>query len=235
MKRQVAILGAGLLLAGTVLAARESSTLKDQKGKESYVIGYQYGLNLLSQGVHVNPAAFLSGLKRAQEGKPSAVSPEETKAVHRTLQMQVMAYRHQQYVKQAQRNLEAGKAFLAENAKREGVKTLPGGLQYKVIKEGSGPVPKENDTVTVNYRGTLIDGTQFDSSYARGRPEAIDVNAAIPGWKEALELMKVGSKWRLFVPTNLAYGQERMGRIPLNSVLIFDLELLGIGEKGEGG
>jgi FKBP-type peptidyl-prolyl cis-trans isomerase FklB len=230
MKRHIATLGLGLLLGGTALAAGESPTLKDQKDKPSYVIGYQYGANLLSQGVHVNPEAFLSGLKQAQEGKPSAVSSEETKAVHRGLQMQVMTYRHQQYLKQAEKNLEAGKAFLAEKAKKEGVKTLPDGLQYKVIKEGTGPVPKESDTVTVSYRGTLIEGTQFDSSYARGRPETIDVSAAIAGWKEALQRMRAGSKWELFVPTDLAYGQEEMGRIPPNSTLIFELELQSIGE-----
>ena len=179
--------------------------------------------------MHVNPEAFLSGLTQAQEEKPSAVSSEETKAVHRGLQMQLMTYRHQQYLKQAEKNLEAGKAFLAENAKKEGVKTLPDGLQYKVIKEGTGPVPKESDTVTVNYRGTLIDGTQFDSSYARGRPETIDVSAAIDGWKDALQRMKVGAKWELFVPTDLAYGREEMGRIPANSTLIFELELVSIG------
>jgi FKBP-type peptidyl-prolyl cis-trans isomerase FklB len=229
MKTQIATLGLGVLLGGTVLAAGGPPSLTDQQDKASYVIGYQYGANLLSRGVHVNPETFMSGLKQAQEGKPSAISPEETKAIHRALQMQVMAYRHQQYMQQAEKNLEAGKAFLAENAKKEGVKTLPSGLEYKVMKEGTGPVPKESDTVTVNYRGTLIDGTQFDSSYARGRPETIDVSAAIDGWKEALQHMKVGSEWELFVPTDLAYGQEEMGRIPPNSTLIFELELLGIG------
>jgi FKBP-type peptidyl-prolyl cis-trans isomerase len=120
MKTQIATLGLGVLLGGTVLAAGGPPSLTDQQDKASYVIGYQYGANLLSRGVHVNPETFMSGLKQAQEGKPSAISPEETKAIHRALQMQVMAYRHQQYMQQAEKNLEAGKAFLAENAKKEG-------------------------------------------------------------------------------------------------------------------
>lgn len=230
MKRQIGILGLGLLLGGSALAAGEPSPLTDQKDKESYVIGYQYGVNLLNQGVRVNPQAFLFGLSQAQEGKPSVFSPEETKAIHRSLQVQVMAYRQQQYERDAEKNLEVGKAFLVENAKKEGTKTLPSGLQYKVLQEGSGPSPKPADTVTVNYRGRLVDGTEFDNSYKRGRPEAIDVESAIPGWKEALPLMKVGAKWQLFVPSELAYGGEDMRHIPPNSTLIFDLELVAIGE-----
>ncbi len=109
------------------------------------------------------------------------------------------------------------------------MKTLPSGLEYKVLVEGSGPSPKETDLATMNYRGTLVDGTDFASSYARGRQETVDVNALIPGWREALPMMQVGSKWQIFVPTDLAYGQEGFGRIPPNSALIFEIELLATG------
>jgi len=228
MNQRILILSIGLAVAARA-SAGEVPNLATQKDKESYVVGYQYGANLLSQGLKVNPEPFLAGLKQAQEGQPSALSPEETQTVHRALQVQVMAHNHQQYMQQAEKDLEAGRAFLAENAKKEGVKTLPSGLQYRVLAEGSGPSPKETDMVTIHYRGTLVDGTEFDSSYARGEPETVDVNALIPGWREALPMMKVGSKWQLFVPTELAYGQENIGRIPPNSALIFDIELLSVG------
>jgi len=178
--------------------------------------------------VTVDPASFLAGLEQAQAGRPSALSPEETQALQRGLQMREMAHRHQQYLEQAQRNLEAGRAFLAKNAREPGVETLASGLQYRVVVEGAGPAPKETDAVTVHYRGTLVDGTPFDGSRERGSPETIDVASAIPGWREALLRMKVGSQWELFVPTELAYGEEEMARIPPNSALVFELELLAI-------
>ncbi len=228
MNQRILTLSIGLAVAASALAAGEAPSLATQKDKESYVVGYQYGANLLSQGLRLNPGPFLAGLEQAQQGQPSALSPEETKAVHRGLQVQSMAHRHQEYMQQAEKALEAGRAYLAESAKKEGVKTLPSGLQYKVLVEGSGASPQETDTVTMNYRGTLVDGTEFDSSYTRGHPETLDVNALIPGWREALPMMKVGSKWQLFVPTELAYGKENIGRIPPNSALIFEIELLGI-------
>jgi FKBP-type peptidyl-prolyl cis-trans isomerase len=229
MNQRVLTLSIGLALAAGTLAAAEAPNLATQKDKEGYVIGYQYGANLLSQGVKVNPEPFLVGLRQAQEGQPSALSPEETKAVHRGLEAQVMAQRHQEYLQQAEKTLEAGRVFLAENAKKEGVKTLASGLQYKVLAAGSGPSPQATDPVTINYRGTLVDGTEFDSSYSRGHPETLDVDALIPGWREALPMMKLGSKWQLFLPTELAYGKENIGRIPPNSALIFEVELLSIG------
>ena len=129
-------------------------------------------------------------------------------------------------------NLKAGEDFLAANAKKEGVKTTASGLQYKVIKSGSGPSPKPTDTVKVHYNGTLIDGTVFDSSIRRGSPATFPVNGVIPGWTEALQLMKVGDKWQLFIPAKLAYGEQGPGPIGPNATLIFDVELLGI-EKPE--
>ena len=135
----------------------------------------------------------------------------------------------------AEKNLAAGEKFLAENAKKEGVKTTSSGLQYKVVKEGTGPQPKAGDTVTVDYRGTLIDGTEFDSSYKRGHPATFPVNGVIPGWTEALQLMKVGSKYQLFIPSKLAYGERAAGpELPANSTLIFEVELKGV-EPAQGG
>jgi FKBP-type peptidyl-prolyl cis-trans isomerase FklB len=229
MNKNILTLAMGLAFATGALAAGETPDFKGQKDKESYIIGYEYGTTLLSDGLRVNPEPFLAGLKQAQQGQPSALSPEEAKAAHRGLQVQVMAQRHREYLQQAEKDLEAGQAFLAENAKKDGVKTLPSGLQYKVLVAGSGPSPKETDLATMNYRGTLVDGTEFASSYARGRQETVDVNALIPGWREALPMMQVGSKWQVFVPTDLAYGQDGFGRIPPNSALIFEIELLAIG------
>ena len=129
----------------------------------------------------------------------------------------------------AARNLQEGKAYLAENQKKKDVKTLPSGLQYKVLSAGSGKTPKADDTVTVNYKGTLLDGTEFDSSYKRGQPTTIKVTDVIKGWAEALQLMKEGSKWQLFIPPDLAYGERAIGQIiPPNSTLIFEVELIGV-------
>jgi len=130
-----------------------------------------------------------------------------------------------------EKNKKEGEAFLAENKKKEGVKTLPSGLQYRVIKEGTGKSPKAADTVVCNYRGTLIDGTEFDSSYKRGEPATFPLNQIIPGWTEALQLMKEGAKWQLFIPANLAYGEQSTGIIGPNSVLIFEIELISVKDK----
>ena len=145
-----------------------------------------------------------------------------------------MMKKHEEELKKAaEKNKKEGEAFLAENKKKEGVVTLPSGLQYKVIKEGDGQMPKDTDMVTVNYRGTLVDGTEFDSSYKRGNPATFPVNGVIPGWQEALKLMKVGSKWQLFVPAGLAYGEKGAGStIGPNATLIFEVELLSISEPG---
>jgi FKBP-type peptidyl-prolyl cis-trans isomerase FklB len=139
-----------------------------------------------------------------------------------------MAARQKEMQELADKNLSEGKAFLEANRKKEGVKTLSSGLQYKVLAEGSGKTPKATDEVTVNYRGTLIDGTEFDSSYGRGKPLTVKVNGVIRGWSEALQLMKAGSRWQLFIPPDLAYGERVMGRIPPNSTLIFEVELISV-------
>ena len=212
----------------SVCFAQEKLELKDQKDKESYSLGYQFGQSLKSQGVDINLDIYASGIRDALGGKESQMTPEEIRATITSLQQRLMAAQQKALKEQAAKNLSDSKAFLAENGKKEGIKTLPSGLQYKPLTEGSGKTPKPEDTVTVHYKGTLIDGMEFDSSYKRGQPATFQVKGVIKGWTEALQLMKEGSKWQLFVPPELAYGERGQGRIPPNSTLIFEVELLTV-------
>ena len=160
------------------------------------------------------------------------LTEQEIREITTAFQKEMMAKQEELNKKLGEKNKKEGEVFLAENKKKEGVKTLPSGLQYKVIKAGTGKKPKLTDTVTTNYRGTLIDGTEFDSSYRRGQPASFPVNGVIPGWTEALQLMEEGAKWQLFVPPNLAYGDRGAGRqIGPNATLIFEVELISIQEK----
>ena len=209
--------------------ADEGLTLKDQKDKESYSLGYEFGQYLKSHGVDINLEVYTSGIKDALGDKESLMSKEEIGKTIKGLQQKVKAERQKELKEKAAKNLEEGKKFLAENLKKEGVKALPSGLQYKVLAEGSGKTPQASDTVTVNYKGTLIDGTEFDSSYKRGQPTTFKVKGVIKGWTEALQLMKEGSKWQLFVPPELAYGERGAGStIPPSSTLIFEVELISV-------
>ena len=217
-----------VLLFGVCFAG-EKPELKSQKAKDSYSLGYQYGETFKKQGMEIDMDVFTAGIRDALEGKEPGMSPEEIRETISSLQKRAFIAQQQRLREQAAKNLEEGKAFLAENAKKEGVKTLPSGLQYRVITEGTGTSPKVDDSVTVNYRGTFIDGTEFDSSYKRGKPASFQVDGVIAGWTEALQMMKPGDKWQLFVPSELAYGQRGMGRIPPNSTLIFEVELVSLG------
>jgi FKBP-type peptidyl-prolyl cis-trans isomerase FklB len=213
----------------SVCYADEKLDLKDQKDKESYSLGYQFGQNLKSQGVHINLDIYTSGIRDALGGKASLMSQEEIRATIGELQKRVMAARQKELKEEAEKNLAESKAFLEENKEKDGIKTLPSGLQYKILTEGSGKTPKATDTVTVHYRGTLISGTEFDNSYKRGQPVTFQVNGVIRGWNEALQLMKGGSKWQLFIPPELAYGERAAGpQIPPNSTLIFEVELISV-------
>jgi FKBP-type peptidyl-prolyl cis-trans isomerase FklB len=156
------------------------------------------------------------------------MTSEEIRATITSLQQRLMAAQQKGLKEQAAKNLSQSKTFLAENGKKEGIKTLPSGLEYKVVTEGSGKMPKETDTVIVHYKGTLIDGTEFDSSYKRNQPATFQVKGVIKGWTEALQLMKAGSKWQLFIPPDLGYGERGAGPVPPNSALIFEVELLSI-------
>ena len=186
------------------------------------------GYNLKYQGADVDPDLIAKGIKDMMSGK-TILTQQEMQETLRNWQMEMRNKRTAQQKVEGEKNQKEGEAFLAANAKKDGVKTLPGGLQYQVLNSGNGPTPKSNDVVRTHYRGTLIDGTEFDSSYTRGQPFVTPVNRVIRGWTEALTHMKVGDKWRLYVPSDLAYGQRGMPpKIGPNTVLIFDMELLGI-------
>jgi FKBP-type peptidyl-prolyl cis-trans isomerase FklB len=162
-------------------------------------------------------------------GKEPLMTPQEIRTTLVDLQKKVAAVQDQKRKVEEEKILAQGKTFLAENRKKEGVKTLPSGLQYRIVAEGSGKTPKSTDTVTVHYRGTLIDGTEFDNSYSRGKPATFGVGRVIAGWTEALQLMKEGARWQLFIPPDLAYGEKGAGsKIPPNSTLIFEVELISV-------
>ena len=203
--------------------------LKDLKDKVSYGVGLNVGTNFKKQGQDLNPDALLAGLKDGMSGKQPAMSETE-------MQQTMEAWSKQMEEKQkaaGEKNIAEGAKYLAENKSKSGVKTTASGLQYKVLKEGTGAQPKESDTVSVNYRGTLINGTEFDSSYKRGQPATFPVNGVIKGWTEALQLMKAGSKYQLFIPSSLAYGERAAGPdIAPNSTLIFEVELLEVKPAG---
>ncbi|TLX53775.1 FKBP-type peptidyl-prolyl cis-trans isomerase [Stutzerimonas nosocomialis] len=199
--------------------------LSTDEARVSYGIGRQLGDQLRENpppGVSLD--AVIAGIRDAFGGAASQVSPEALNASFKVIREQMQA--------QAQARAEAaageGKAFLAENAKREGVTVLPSGLQYEVIASGDGVRPSREDSVRTHYHGTLIDGSVFDSSYQRGEPAEFPVAGVIAGWTEALQLMNAGSKWRLYVPSELAYGAQGVGSIPPHSTLVFDVELLAV-------
>lgn len=216
------------LLAGQACAG-EKAVLKDEKDKVSYSIGLEIGNKLKSQSIDINADILASGVKDGLSGSKALMTEEEIQETMTAFQKEMMAKQAEKTKALAEKNKKEGDAFLEENKKKEGVKTTSSGLQYKVLKDGEGPMPKATDTVTVNYRGTLVDGTEFDSSYKRGEPATFPVNGVIPGWVEALQLMKVGSKFQLFIPSGLAYGERGAGQqIGPNSSLIFEVELLSI-------
>ena len=215
------------LFVSSVLA-QDKPDLTNPKQKASYAIGVNIGSNLKSQDLDLDAKALAAGITDELNGKP-AMTQEDVQATLQQFQQEMMAKMQAKEKVDADKNLKAGEAFLAENAKKDGVKTTASGLQYKILKDGDGPMPKATDTVKVNYKGTLIDGTVFDSSYDRGEPVTFPVNGVIPGWTEALQLMKAGSKWELFIPANLAYGEHSPSpKIGPNSTLIFEVELLDI-------
>src|SRR5213079_1180411 len=223
MKRLILIFAAGSL-ALPLFGQEKSPQLKDQKDKVSYSIGLNIGFNLNRQNVQINPDVLSAGIKDAIAGKPQ-LTTDQVKEVMATCEKDM----EQKQKAAGEKNASEGTKFLEENKKKDGVKTTGSGLQYKALKQGTGAQPKESDTVTVNYRGTLINGTEFDSSYKRGQPATFPLSGVIKGWTEGLQLMKVGSKYQLFVPPNLGYGDRAVGPdISPNSTLIFEVELLDI-------
>ena len=216
-----------LLLCASVASA-EGADLKDPKQKLSYAIGTEIGANLKKQGVDIDPKAFSAGLADALAGKLQMTDAEIKDAMN-SARAQLIAKQQAKQQADAAVNVKAGDAFLAANAKKDGVKTTASGLQYKVLKAGAGKTPGPKDTVKVHYQGTLPDGSVFDSSIARGEPVTFQVDGVIPGWTEALQLMKVGDKYQLVIPPKLAYGATGAGdKIGPNQVLIFEVELIDI-------
>jgi FKBP-type peptidyl-prolyl cis-trans isomerase len=215
------------------LMAADNSPLKDEKDKISYGYGMEIGKNLKRQGIEINPDLLAQGLKASLAGEKTLLTEDEVRQTMMAFQQKMQAARMEKQKKEGEENKTKGDAFLAENKKKEGVQTTASGLQYKVITKGSGPIPKADDTVKTHYRGTLIDGTEFDSSYKRGEPASFVVTQVIKGWTEALMMMPVGSKWQLFIPGDLAYGPGGRPGIPPNATLTFDIELIGIEPKAE--
>ena len=216
----------------TATGTKTPLTLKTEKDKVSYAIGVNIGKSMRKDTVDVDPAIFSRGMKDALAGGKLLLTDDEMKATLTKLQTELHARQEVAMQKAGDINKKAGDDFLAQNKTKEGVVALPDGLQYKILKQGNGPKPTATDSVVCNYRGTLLDGTEFDSSYKRGQPATFPVNGVIKGWTEAVQLMPVGSKWQLFIPADLAYGNRGAGAdIGPNATLIFEVELLSIQNK----
>jgi len=215
---------AGVALALSAHGFGADPGLATQKQRASYGVGMNVGKRFKHDLLEIDLDAFMKGFKDALNDVKPALTDEELNEAMTSLRKDVETRAGEQ----SSKNKKEGEAFLAKNKTEKGVQTTPSGLQYIVLKEGTGPTPKETDTVKVHYRGTLINGTEFDSSYKRNEPAVFPVNGVIKGWIEALQKMKVGSKWKLFIPSDLAYGENSQPPIPPNAVLIFEVELLGI-------
>lgn len=228
--RTVAVMILALMLAGCQSSGEKKTELKTEKDKISYAIGLNIGANMVRDSLDLDYAALLQGIQDAwKDSSKHMMNLAEVQKTLMTWQQGLQAKQMERQHAAGEKNREEGEKFLADNKKEPGVVTLPSGLQYKVITEGKGPSPKATQRVVTNYVGTFIDGREFDSSYKRGQPAEFPVNGVIAGWTEALQLMKVGSKWRLYVPADLAYGDQGAGEaIPPGSTLIFDIELLAI-------
>ncbi len=224
MKALRQILPFSLVAVVGLSACTKDVKLDDQKKKMSYAIGQQIGESIKSQGLAVDADVLAVSIKDVMAGQKSRLTPEEMQAT-------MMAAQQEMITKQAaegEANAKKGADFLAANKAKEGVVTTPSGLQYKVVTPGKGATPKDSDSVVCHYKGTLIDGTEFDSSYSRNEPAEFPVNGVIAGWTEALKTMKEGEKRQLFIPSDLAYGPQGRPGIPPNSVLLFDIELISV-------
>lgn len=221
MVRSLSVL-AIVLVAQTVFA--QEVKLDSPEQRASYAIGRNIATEIANPDVPFDVEALIAGFRDALTNKESRLSEEEVAAAMQQFQMLVQT----QMQKKAETQAQAGQKYLEEAAKKATVKKTESGLLYEVVKEGTGASPTENDTVVCHYKGTLVDGTEFDSSYKRGQPAEFPVNGVIQGWTEALQMMKVGGKWKLYIPPNLAYGPQGRPGIPPNAVLVFEIELLDI-------
>ena len=215
-----------IVLGGCTAKADEK--LETSKDKVSYTIGVQVGTQMAQTKDDIDLDKVMLGLRESFDGKEPRIQKEEMMKVMQEFQQGIQAKQQAKMTEAGNKNAKEGEAFLAENKKKDGIVTLPSGLQYKVLTTGKGKSPKASDTVVTHYRGSLLDGKVFDSSYERGEPVSFPVHGVIPGWTEALQLMKAGDKWQLFIPSALAYGENGQGPIGPNSVLLFDIELLEI-------
>jgi FKBP-type peptidyl-prolyl cis-trans isomerase FklB len=214
--------------------------LKTQKDKASYAIGLNMGKGMRNDSVDIDPNILLRGMKDGLAGGKTLMTDDEARAAMGVLQAELRKKQEEKMRVQEEKmkvlgeaNRKEGEAFLAENKTKDGVVTLPSGLQYKILQEGTGPKPTAADSVVCNYKGTLLDNTEFDSSYKRGQPATFQVGRVIKGWSEALQLMPVGSKWQLFIPSELAYGAPGRPGIAPNATLVFEVELMSIQPKTE--
>jgi len=232
MKRHAIFIAVLFLFCVNAFAA--DAPEMNEKDRISYSVGYQIGGDFKKQNVELDPELLVKGINDALAGTEPVMAQEDMRETLMELKRKIVAAQQKDMKEKSEKNLAEGKAFLAENGKKEGVVTLPSGLQYKVIKEGAGASPTPDDTVSVHYRGTLIDGTEFDNSYARNEPAVFKADRVIPGWKEALQMMKEGGKWQLFIPPDLAYGERQAGQlIGPNSALLFEVELVSV-KKADG-
>jgi FKBP-type peptidyl-prolyl cis-trans isomerase FklB len=228
LMKYASIFIAALLVAAPAFA-QEKTELTTDKDKVSYSIGLDIGSTFKKQDMDIDPAALLKGLQDGVAGSKPLMTDDQIRDTMTAYSKSMMDKQTAVAKEAGAKNLAAGEKFLADNKNKEGVKTTPSGLQYKVLKEGNGPTPKETDSVETHYRGTLLDGKEFDSSYKRNEPATFPVNRVIKGWTEALQMMKVGSKYELWIPSNLAYGERGAGQdIGPNETLHFEVELLGI-------
>jgi FKBP-type peptidyl-prolyl cis-trans isomerase FklB len=227
--KYVAVVTLSLALLACQGNTQQKVELKSQEDSLSYAIGMDIGKNLKTQSAKVDPAIMARGVKDILDSAKTMLSEDQAQGCLMSFSQRMMEKREAEMKVKGDQGKVEGENFLAANKTKEGVVTTASGLQYKIITKGTGPKPTATQTVRVHYRGTFIDGKEFDSSYKRGQPIEFPVNGVIKGWTEALQLMPVGSKWQLFIPSDIAYGDRGAGQaIPPNSTLIFDVELLGI-------
>jgi FKBP-type peptidyl-prolyl cis-trans isomerase len=208
--------------------AQKGTVLKSEKDSISYGLGVNLATNLKAQSVDFDADLLIKGFRDMMAGSKMLLSEEQVGKTMSELQSKMMAKQHEVAKSVGAKNKKEGDAFLAANKKKQGIVTLPSGLQYQIIKAGNGSIPKADQTVTVNYRGTLLNGKEFANSYTQGQPLSLAVSGFVKGWSEALQLMPVGSKWKLFIPPQLAYGTAGQGEISPESTLIFEIELLSV-------